>query len=278
MSLTVQACFYRVSVRKEQVFMIKNSFSILQGVGEKLERRLWANGIRSWDDFLAADEIGFLGLERKRFYDERLHQAASHLDLEDEQYFAKTLRGKEHWRLFPDFRKYAVALDIESNGYTPAAGGYPTVVGLYDGVDYKALVKGQDLTCENLEKELSRYKYLITFFGSGFDVPFLKQTLGVRFTMPHFDLSFAGKQAGLKGGLKKLEDQFGILREDSVRGLNGYDAVKLWKTAKKGDAVALDLLIAYNRCDTVNLFALADRLYGMLRDQSGIAAVKSLAH
>jgi uncharacterized protein len=250
----------------------------LQGIGDKSERRLWASGIRCWDDFLATDEIHFLGLERKRLYDERLHQAALHLDREDEQFFAKALRGKEHWRLFPSFRKYAVALDIESNGFMPAQGGYPTVVGLYDGVEYKALVRGQDLTRENLEEELSRYKYLITFYGSGFDIPFLNQTLGVRFKMPHFDLCFAGKRAGLQGGLKKLEDQFGIQREDAVKGFNGYDAVKLWKAAKRGDDAALDLLITYNRCDTVNLFALADRLYGMLRDQSGVAAVKGFAN
>jgi len=263
--------------RKDRAFMIKNSFSILQGVGEKIERRLWANGIRSWDDFLAADEINFLGLARKRLYDESLHEAALHLDQEDAQYFAKALRGKEHWRLFPSFRKYAVALDIESNGFMPAQGGYATIVGLYDGTEYKALVKGRDLTRENIERELSRYKYLITFFGSGYDIPFLNQTLGVSFRMPHFDLSFAGKRAGLKGGLKKLEDQFGIQREDTVKGINGYDAVKLWRAAKQGDSEALELLIAYNRCDTVNLFALAERLYSMLRDQSGVAAVRKVA-
>lgn len=255
--------------------MIRNSFSILQGIGDKVERRLWASGIRSWDDFLAAEEINFLGLARKRLYDEFLAKADRHLDQEDEQFFAKALRGKEHWRLFPAFRKHAVALDIESNGYMPAQGGYATIVGLYDGTDYKVLVKDQDLTRETIEQELSQYKYLITFFGSGYDIPFLNETLGVKFTMPHFDLSFAGKRAGLQGGLKKLEDQLGIPRDDSVKGITGYDAVKLWRAFKRGDAAALDLLITYNRCDTVNLFALADRLYAMLRDQSGITAVRN---
>ena len=257
--------------------MITNSFSILQGIGEKLERRLWANGIRCWDDFLAAEEIAFLGLTRKRLYDESLLAARRHLDLEDEQYFARALRGKEHWRLFPSFRKHAVALDIESNGFMPAQGGYPTVIGMYDGTQYRALVRGRDLTRENLESALEGRKYLITFFGSGFDIPFLNQTLGVRFTMPHFDLCFAGKRAGFQGGLKKLEDEFGIPREDSVKGFNGYDAVKLWKAAKRGDSGALELLITYNRCDTVNLFALAERLYGMLRDRSGITAARKAA-
>lgn len=257
--------------------MIRNSFSILQGIGENLERQLWANGIRSWDDFLAADEIRFLGVTRKRLYDESLLQAAKHLEQEDAQFFARTLRGKEHWRLFPSFRKHAVALDIESNGYMPAQGGYATIVGLYDGTQYKALVKDRDLNRENLERELAKYKYLITFFGSGYDLPFLDQTMGVRFSMPHFDLSLAGRRAGIQGGLKKLEDRFGIEREDAVKGLNGYDAVKLWKAARRGDAEALERLIAYNRCDTVNLFALAERLYGMLRDRSCLAMMSKRA-
>ncbi len=257
--------------------MIRNSFSILQGIGEKVERQLWARGIRSWDDFLAAEEINFLGIARKRLYDEFLQKAALHLEQEDEQFFAKALRGKEHWRLFPSFRKHAVALDIESNGYMPAQGGYATIVGFYDGTDYKVLVKDRDLTREAIEEELSRYKYLITFFGSGYDIPFLNETLGVKFNMPHFDLSFGGKRAGLQGGLKKLEDQLGIPRDESVKGITGYDAVKLWRAYKRGDEASLDRLITYNRFDTVNLFALADRLYGMLRDRSGITAVRNIA-
>ncbi|MBU4320087.1 MAG: hypothetical protein KJ739_03250, partial [Nitrospinae bacterium] len=45
-------------------------------------------------------------------------------------------------------------------------GGYVTVVGMYDGCDYRCFVRGNGLSPENLNKELSGYKYLITFYGA----------------------------------------------------------------------------------------------------------------
>ena len=39
--------------------MIKHTFSILPGIGDKLEKRLWRNGIVTWEDFLAANYIDF---------------------------------------------------------------------------------------------------------------------------------------------------------------------------------------------------------------------------
>ncbi len=35
--------------------------------------------------------------------------------------------------------------------------------------------------------------------------------------------------------------------------MDGYDAVKLWYTYRSGDVSALDLLLRYNKADTVNL-------------------------
>jgi hypothetical protein len=55
-----------------------------------------------------------------------------------------------------------------------------------------------------------------------------------------------------------------------VKGLNGYDAVKLWEKARKGSKEALDLLRIYNKEDTVNLFEIADVVYRKLRSQTGI--------
>jgi hypothetical protein len=143
-------------------------------------------------------------------------------------------------------------------------------VGLYDGFDYKTLVRGNNLDKQTLEEELHRYKYLITFFGAGFDVPFLRESLGIRLSIPHFDLCFAARRLGIQGGLKKLETLFGIEREDAVRGMNGYDAVKLWGHAERGSSEALDLLLIYNREDTANLMRLADILYRKLWDSTGI--------
>jgi uncharacterized protein YprB with RNaseH-like and TPR domain len=250
--------------------VIKNTFSLLKGIGRNIELRLWRNGIVDWEDFIQAGQIGFIRRERKAFFDAKLSLAAGKLASGDSPYFALALRPGEHWRLFERFRGEAVCLDIESNGLPAGVGGCVTVVGLYDGFDYRAFVRGENLSAPALQRELSRYRYLITFFGSGFDMPFLRQSLGVEFGGAHFDLCFGARRLGLKGGLKKLEREFAIGRDGAVTGLDGYDAVKLWEEARRGSRAARELLVLYNKCDTVNLWEMSEILYGRLRAQTGI--------
>jgi len=251
--------------------MIRNTFSILNGIGEKLERKIWKGGILTWHDFLEADDICCINHERKVYFDWSLSTASRKLAEKDAVFFAKYLKRREHWRLFEIFRDSAVYLDIETNGLPPGRGGYVTVVGLYDGFEWRCLVAGENLTSENLNRELSGYKCLVTFYGASFDVPFLQRTFpGVRFDIPHFDLCFAAKRVGIHGGLKKIECLFNIERSEEVRGLDGYDAVKLWEFAKRGSDDAKRLLLSYNREDTVNLTAIADILYRRLRQSTGI--------
>jgi uncharacterized protein YprB with RNaseH-like and TPR domain len=70
--------------------------------------------------------------------------------------------------------------------------------------------------------------------------------------------------------LKKLEHDLGIERDEAVVGLDGYDAVKLWESARKGSTEALERLIKYNREDTVNLMQIATILYERLKQSTGI--------
>ncbi len=88
--------------------------------------------------------------------------------------------------------------------------------------------------------------------------------------MPHFDLCFGAKKVGLTGGLKRIEAEIGIVREDDTVGIDGYEAVLLWQRARRGDSSALDLLVRYNREDTVNLMELAAVVYPRLRASTGI--------
>jgi len=251
--------------------MIKNTFSILNGIGEKIEKRLWRSGILTWPDFIHSSDINILNSHKKCLFDEYLSKALKELENGNAEYFARTVKRREHWRLYDTFRGNAVCLDIETNGFMPGSGGYITVVGIYDGFDYKYFVKGVDLTPENLKKELSGYKYLITFYGSVFDIPFMLRTFPeVKFDIPHFDICFGSRKTGFKGGLKKLETAIGIQRDETVRGIDGYDAVKLWEYARQGSNEALELLISYNKEDTVNLFKIADLIYLKLRAQTGI--------
>jgi uncharacterized protein YprB with RNaseH-like and TPR domain len=251
--------------------MIRNTFSILNGIGEKLEKKLWRQGILTWDDFISASELDFIGREKKSIFDERLSSACRELDNLNAEYFAATIKRREHWRLYDVFKGDTVCLDIETNGFMPEKGGYATAVGLYDGYDYRCLLRGNGLTPENLMKELSGYKCLITFYGVSFDIPFLLRAMPyVKFNIPHFDLCFGARRLGFKGGLKRLEDEIGIQRDESVKGMNGYDAVKLWEHARNGSTEALNLLVTYNREDTIHLFHIAKVIYQKLKEQTGI--------
>ena len=100
---------------------------------------------------------------------------------------------------------------------------------------------------------------LVTFFGSGFDLPMLeKRFRGHTFNQIHFDLCPTLRRLGLRGGLKSIERQLGIARGEETDGLSGWDAVKLWNMYYHlGDEAALERLVAYNREDVVNLETLA---------------------
>jgi uncharacterized protein YprB with RNaseH-like and TPR domain len=251
--------------------MIRNTFCILDGIGEKLERRLWREGVLTWNDFTGADELLGFGKEKKSFLDDCLLQDARELRADNASYFSRRIRRREHWRLFDFFKGDAVCLDIETNGLQPNSGGVVTVAGFYDGYEYKSLVRGENLSTENLNRELSRHKCLITFYGAAFDIPFILRSFsGVKFDLPHFDLCFAAKRLGMKGGLKRLEQELDIVRDKSVQGLDGYDAVKLWEHVRRGSREAMETLIRYNREDTVNLMQMASIFYERLRQSTGI--------
>jgi uncharacterized protein YprB with RNaseH-like and TPR domain len=251
--------------------MIRNTFSIVYGIGEKLEKRLWRNGILTWHDFIDTKTITFFSPERKSYLDALFSEAEEELGKKNAFYFTRIMKRRVHWRLYEVFCGEAVCLDIETNGLQPGGGGYITVVGLYDGYDWKAFVAGENLTSDNLNKALSGYKYLITYYGASFDVPFLQRTFPeVKFDIPHFDLCYAARELGFKGGLKKLEVSLGIARDEEVRGMDGYDAVRLWELARREGGEARRLLLTYNREDTVNLMGIARVIYPLLRQSTGI--------
>jgi hypothetical protein len=91
----------------------------------------------------------------------------------------------------------------------------------------------------------------------------------VRFDQIHIDLCPALRRLGYRGGLKSIEEQLGIVRRPETQGLGGWDAVRLWHEWRRGRREALDLLVAYNTEDIVNLEALLEFAYPKLRDLAG---------
>jgi uncharacterized protein YprB with RNaseH-like and TPR domain len=251
--------------------MIENTFMMLNGVGEKLERRLWRSGVLTWSDFMNSEAVNFVSPGRKRQLDAELTRAGKNLKLENSAYFGRALGRRDHWRLFNRFREGAVYLDIETNGLPAGHGGYVTMVGIYDSAGFRALVRGRDLEVNNLMRELGGCKCMVTFFGSSFDIPFLEKTMpGFSMDAPHCDLCFSARRLGMTGGLKAIERRMGIIRDAETEGMDGYAAVLLWKRVLGGSREAMDLLVKYNMEDTVNLKRIAETIYAGLRAESGI--------
>jgi uncharacterized protein YprB with RNaseH-like and TPR domain len=253
--------------------MLTSTFVLLKGIGPGTERRLWQDGIANWASFLKHPIVPYISSSRKSWYDEVLATAQSQLTAGRADFFGTCLKSRDHWRLFNTFRHRALYLDIETTGMSSREGQI-TVVGLYRNGRMSSLVQGENLTEDRLQTELEQTDLLITFFGSGFDIPFLQAAFPrLNFKKPHFDLCFAARRLGLQGGLKFIERELEIERDHALEGLDGWDAVRLWQQWRRGDEPALDLLLRYNAADTKNLEPLAELLYKQMVARYGPPSV-----
>ena len=79
------------------------------------------------------------------------------------------------------------------------------------------------------------------------------------------DLYILSKKLGMNTGLKTLEATFGIERLDGE--VKKGSAIRLWQRYETHrDQRALDLLLVYNKQDTVNLYPLAERLMSFISE------------
>lgn len=246
--------------------MLRNTFVHIPGVGVTMERSLWGQGCLSWDHALGELDrfsFGTAALDAVRSHLEKSHEA---LESSDFAFFKRHLGSAEGWRAFPEFRDRCVYLDIETDG--GRNGAAVTTIGLYDGKEFRALIKDKDLN--EFPEIMAQYSMVVTFFGGGFDLPMLQKRFpSERFPQIHIDLCPTLRQLGIRGGLKKIEKQLGIHRGDDTDGLDGLDAIRLWRRyTALGDDQALETLIAYNREDVINLETLAEYAYKNLRKQA----------
>ncbi|MEE8174184.1 MAG: ribonuclease H-like domain-containing protein, partial [Dehalococcoidia bacterium] len=241
--------------------MLEHTFLHLPGVGRATERLLWEQGVLTWRDALRSSHHS---LKWCRLADLRpgIEESMACLEAGDVSYFHRRLPAREQWRLFRDFADRAVCLDIETTGlsYGP---GLITMIGLYDGRRYQAFVRGQNL--HRFPEEIRRYALVITYNGQRFDLPFIQAEMGpVLEGLAHFDVMYALRRLGYRGGLKVVEQETGLARPSDLAGLNGYDAVLLWRLYQRGHRGALATMLRYNAEDVVGLLPLAGLAYNQL--------------
>lgn len=239
--------------------MIEESFVFLPRIGEKTERKIWSQGVRSWSEFKQMSLRGFSDA-RKEVLEWYVDQAKKHLLNSNASYFGSYVPFSHQWRLWDTFKDRALFLDIETTGYY----GDVTVVGLFNGEHTMTLVRGHNLDAYTLRQAVSRAKLLVTFNGKSFDVPVLRKFFHVDFDVPHLDLRCVCQRLGYTGGLKNVEKRLNIGR-DGVEDVSGADAVLLWQLWKStGNRGYLEKLVKYNEADVVNLLPLAERLIPLL--------------
>ncbi len=233
--------------------MLRHTFIHLPGVGIKTEKSLWDRGVHTWDDFLDPDRSLPFGKGKCTTLRSALIECNDHVCVFDPEYFARRLPSSNMWRLYSQFRNCCAYLDIETTGL----GGpydYITTAALYDGREIHHYVHSDNL--DELAKDLEKYKLLITYNGSCFDLPFIRNFFGIPLEQAHIDLRFLLNSLGYRGGLKGCEKQLGLCR-DGLEGVDGFFAVILWHEYKKTlNPSALETLLAYNIADAVNLEAL----------------------
>lgn len=229
--------------------MLTACFLHLPGIGRSLEKSLHEAGISSWDMALGHPSLPFTPDLAAEFV-RGLHESQRRLEAGDALWFSERLSAAEQWRLFPHFRHSVAYMDIETTGLAwPQA--EITTISVYDGENLRVYVNGRNL--EDFLTDIKEYSLLVTWNGRMFDVPFINRAMRVELKMAHLDLYPVFRAMGISGGLKKVEKQLGLDREE-LDGVDGYTAVQLWREyTRAGNPAALETLLAYNAEDVFSL-------------------------
>jgi len=246
--------------------MLRHTFLHIPGLGHTTEQRLWSQGIHTWEDAAglidgSPDDLDAVA----RKLQTHLPGAFRALQERNAAFFAERLaRLGESWRMFGEFRDECVYVDIETTGLSSAYDEI-TVVGTYDGRNFRAFVKGLNLG--DLAGELKKHPVVVTFNGSSFDLPFLRRRFAPLLPKAHIDLRSTTRKLGYSGGLKNIESRFGIKRPTRIASMNGYEAVVLWYRYCNGNKAALEQLLEYNEADVTNLKLIMEKCYERLAGQ-----------
>lgn len=154
------------------------------------------------------------------------------------------------------FSAQCAYLDIETSFQ-----GAITVIGLHRPGHGTLQLVGKEATPINLLDALGDTHTLKTYNGGRFDLPVIKQRLGLdlKALYLHEDLMLRCWKHRLKGGLKAVERHLGIPRKSA--GIDGWQAMRLWAAwEQQKDPSALETLLLYNREDVELLLEVERRL------------------
>ncbi len=248
--------------------MLNYTFQHLKGIGKKKEYQLWNSGITSWQDFDREKVVQLSIFEKNESSDDILYKSRKALQEGDISFFVNNLNAQEYYRIAFSFPDETIFLDIETTGLSKYYDDI-TLIGLSVGDNYYVYIKGQEP--EFVKNKIAYAKVIITFNGSLFDLPFLKEKVpDLQQPLAHIDLRFLAKRVGLSGGQKKIEKQIGIKRETYLNNLEGEVAPLLWHKYCRGDLNSLKTLISYNHADVEGMKQIFDEVTHRLMERQEI--------
>lgn len=242
---------------------LERTFQLHRGIGPWRERDLWARGIANWGDFLDAAQTGVvMSTKLDAALVEAIGLAQHALQEGNLEALAALVPPREHWRLYSHFGKHTAFIDIEADGEHEI-----TVIGVFDEEGPATFIRGRNLA-EALPR-LERAAIWVSFNGSVFDVPVLHRHFPHLKAAPaHIDLRFLCRKLKLKGGLKTLEKTLGLTRPPHLAGVNGFEAIRLWREFRFNRRLdALRVLVEYNLYDCINLKVLLEHAIVRLGEQ-----------
>jgi len=253
--------------------MLRATFQrLVRGVDAEKESKLWRRGILSWDDLEknCSPQRELFGRTVGAFGHASFSMLRNALQGEDVEHFAQMLDRREHFRIPLTFPNHTLFLDIETTGLSRYY-DYITLVGwCYQG-QYSAFIRGDDEGY--LRQVLRQAKIVVTYNGSLFDIPFLRDKFPeIALPRVHVDLRFLAKRVGLTGGQKAIEKELGFKRPLDVKEIKGEAAPLLWHRYRRGNLDALKLLVEYNHCDIEGMKFIFDYVVKHLLEARNVPA------
>lgn len=238
--------------------MIRGAFQQLPGLGPERLKRLAEAGITDWlslRENLAPLRFGPAARDKLSRAIDACESAVQNQDL---IFLTRTFAARDHWRILGAFPDQAAYFDIETSGLD--VDSHITLIAAEYQGDLKTFVFN-----ENLDEFLALIEdvgMLVSFNGASFDVPRVLQ----HFHIPdlrcgHVDLRWLCYHDQLRGGLKSIERALDIARPGDLDGVDGEEAVMLWRLWEDREHhAARERLIRYCCADVLALKLLTARL------------------
>jgi uncharacterized protein YprB with RNaseH-like and TPR domain/predicted nuclease with RNAse H fold/dephospho-CoA kinase len=235
--------------------MLKNTFQHIEGFGSIKELNFWKSGIVSWEEFIRRNSYQLDMFDNGKAKS-ILESSLTAFEKGDADFFAKTLSASEYYRIALTFPEDVIFFDIETTGLSRYY-DHITLIGWSFLGEFNVYYKG--LGKEKLVTAFKRAKCIVTFNGSLFDLPFIRNEFPeLKIPVCHIDLRFFARRFGFSGGLKEIEKKIGFKRFGDAKKLSGEFAPILWHKYKEGDLKSLEKLIEYNRFDIDGMKLLLD--------------------